>query len=251
MTNRPYVLLSCAMSIDGYIDDTTPQRLILSNQADLDRVDEVRAGCDAILIGSETMRRDNPRLLVNSAERRAAREAHGLPAYPLKVTMTRSGDLDPNLKFWHFGGGKLVYCPTQIVVKVRAQLGDLADIVGLGDSVNIEPMLSDLWDRGVHRLMVEGGGTIHTQFLQADVVDEIQLAVAPFFLGDPSAPQFVHAGIFADGPGRRMQLADVLAVGDVAVLSYLPSRALSNMRPGSKAATGTRRTAEVSAVVQQ
>jgi 5-amino-6-(5-phosphoribosylamino)uracil reductase len=43
MANRPYVLLSCAMSIDGYIDDTSPDRLILSNSEDLDRVDEVRA----------------------------------------------------------------------------------------------------------------------------------------------------------------------------------------------------------------
>ena len=75
MANRPYVLLSCAMSIDGYIDDTSPDRLILSNNEDLERVDEVRAGCDAILIGASTMRKDNPRLLVNSADRRADREA--------------------------------------------------------------------------------------------------------------------------------------------------------------------------------
>lgn len=224
MTSRPYVLLSCAMSIDGYIDDTSPQRLILSNEADLDRVDEVRAGCDAILIGAETMRRDNPRLLVNSAERRAAREARGLPPYPLKVTMTRSGNLDPSLRFWHFGGDKLVYCPAEIATKVREQLDGLADVCGLHQGVSIESMLDDLRNRGVRRLMVEGGGTIHTQFLQADVVDEIQLALAPFFLGDPSAPRFVNAGTFGDGPQRRMQLTDVLAVGDVAVLRYMPSR---------------------------
>jgi 5-amino-6-(5-phosphoribosylamino)uracil reductase len=213
------------MSIDGYIDDTTPQRLILSNQADLDRVDQVRADSDAILIGAETMRRDNPRLLVNSPERRAAREARGLPAYPLKVTLTRSGNLDADLKFWHHGGGKLVYCPEPVVAKVREQLGDLADVAGLADSADIGEMLGDLWNRGVRRLMVEGGGTIHTQFLQADLVDEIQLAVAPFFLGEPSAPRFVSAGIFPDGAARRMRLTELLPVGDVAVLRYTPARA--------------------------
>src|SRR5262245_44525017 len=82
MPQRPYVLLSCAMSVDGYIDDTSPDRLLLSNEADFDRVDSVRAECDAIMIGANTLRRDNPRLLVNSPERRAAREARGLPAYP-------------------------------------------------------------------------------------------------------------------------------------------------------------------------
>lgn len=225
MTVRPYVLLSCATSIDGYIDDTTQQRLILSNQADLDRVDEVRAGSDAIMIGAETMRRDNPRLLVNSPERRAAREARGLPAYPLKVTMTRSGNLDPGLKFWHHGGEKVVYCPAGVAKKVREQLGDLADVVGLDDSADLEAMLGDLWQRGVRRLMVEGGGTIHTQFLQADLVDEIQLAVAPFFLGDPAAPRFVNPGAFPDGPSRRMELTEVQPVGDVAILRYMPARA--------------------------
>lgn len=224
MTTRPYVLLSGAMSVDGYIDDTTPDRLILSNQEDLDRVDEVRAGSDAILIGAVTIRRDNPRLLVNSPERRARREARGLPPYPLKVTVTTSGDLDPGLQFWHSGGAKLVYCPDVAAAKVRERLGDLAEVCDLGEAVTVPAVLDDLGRRGVGRLMVEGGGTIHTQFLQADAVDEIQLAVAPFFLGDPAAPRFVGPGSFPDGPRRRMRLAETTMVGDVALLRYLPVR---------------------------
>lgn len=224
MTSRPYVLLSCAMSIDGYIDDATAERLVLSNAADLDRVDEVRAGSDAILIGAVTMRRDNPRLLVSSPERRARREARGLPPYPLKVTMTATGDLDPSLRFWHHGGAKLVYCPTAAAAKVRERLGDLADVRDLGEAVTIPAVLEDLRERGVGRLMVEGGGTIHTQFLRADVVDEIQLAIAPFFVGDPAAPRFVDPGSFPDGPLRRMRLAETRMIGDVALLRYLPVR---------------------------
>ncbi|MFW6204541.1 MAG: dihydrofolate reductase family protein, partial [Actinomycetota bacterium] len=49
MPECPYILLSCAMSIDGYLDRPSGPRLVLSNDADLDRVDEMRAGCDAIL----------------------------------------------------------------------------------------------------------------------------------------------------------------------------------------------------------
>ena len=60
--DRPYVLLSCAMSIDGYLDDATDERLLLSNDADVDRVDTVRAECDAILVGANTIRADNPRI---------------------------------------------------------------------------------------------------------------------------------------------------------------------------------------------
>jgi riboflavin-specific deaminase-like protein len=224
MGTRPYVLLSCAMSVDGYIDDTTPERLLLSNDADFDRVDAERADCDAIMIGAETLRRDNPRLLVKSPERRAEREARGLSAYPLKVTLTRSGDLDPGLRFWHSPGRKLVYAATPAVAKLRARLADLADVADIGDPPSIAALLDDLGQRGVRKIMVEGGGTVHTQFLAAGLADEIQLAVAPFFVGDPSAPRFVNPAAFPDGPGRRMVLAEVQAVGDVAVLRYLPAR---------------------------
>lgn len=224
MGTRPYVLLSVAMSVDGFIDDTTNERLLLSNDADFDRVDQVRADSDAILIGAVTLRRDNPRLLVKSPERRAEREARGLPPYPLKVTLTASGDLDPDLKFWHYGGDKLVYAPDSAASKVRNRLGELAEVASLGETLDFAAMLDDLGGRGIRRLMVEGGGHVHTQFLADGLADEIQLAVAPFFIGDPAAPKFVNHAAFPDGPGRRMTLASVEAVGDIAVLRYLPSK---------------------------
>jgi len=210
------------MSIDGYIDDASPQRLLLSNEADFERVDQVRAESDAILIGATTLRRDNPRLIVNSAERRAAREARGLPPYPLKVTVTTSGDLDESYKFWHHGGAKLVYCPDSVVTKIRDRLGDLAEVAGLGETVDFGKMLDDLGARRIGQLMVEGGGTIHTQFLTAGLADEIQLAIAPFFVGDATTPRFVYPGIFRNDPAHRMTLAEVRPVGDVALLRYLP-----------------------------
>ena len=66
MPDRPYTLLSCGMSIDGYLGAAAPRRLALSNDADFDRVDALRATCDAILVGAATVRNDNPRLLVRS-----------------------------------------------------------------------------------------------------------------------------------------------------------------------------------------
>ena len=91
MAERPYTLLSCSMSIDGYLDTATAPRLLLSNADDFDRVDAIRASCDAILVGATTVRKDNPRLLVRSADRRAERIASGLSQSPIKVTVTRHG----------------------------------------------------------------------------------------------------------------------------------------------------------------
>src|SRR5262249_28535210 len=100
MAERPYILLSCGMTIDGYLNGGTAKRLLLSNDADFDRVDDVRAGCDAILVGAATVRHDNPRLLVRSPARRNERVARGRPPSPIKVTVTAGAELDPCAEFF-------------------------------------------------------------------------------------------------------------------------------------------------------
>ncbi|XVV07099.1 RibD family protein [Actinosynnema sp. CA-248983] len=219
---RPHVLLSVAVSLDGYIDDGGADRFPLSNAEDFDHVDRLRAESDAILVGAETLRRDNPRLLVNSATRRADRKTRGKPEYPLKITVTRSGDLDPNFAFWHHGGDKLVYTTDHGHPTAQANLKGLATVVALGRRVEFARLLDDLAGRGVERLMVEGGGHIHTAFLEAGLADEIRMAVAPMLIGRADAPRFLHPAQFPGGPTRRFHLEDVTRLGDVAVLHYFP-----------------------------
>src|SRR5205807_10378848 len=157
--DRPYTLLSCALSIDGYLGTATPRRLELSNDADFDRVDAVRASCDAILVGAATVRTDNPRLLVRSKTRREQRTARGLAASPAKVTVTERVELDPNADFFTAGETeKLVYCASPVVPNARARLGSVATVVDGGQPVEMRRVSEDLGARGVRRLMVEGGG---------------------------------------------------------------------------------------------
>ena len=203
MPERPYTLLSCGMSIDGYLATATDERLVLSNDADLDRVDAVRADSDAILLGAATLRNDNPRLLVRAPSRRAARIARGLPPTPIKVTVTSHAQLDPCADFFVTGDTeRLVYCPTDAVAEARCRLSE------------------DLHTRGVGRLMVEGGGKVLTQFLTAGLADELHLVVAPFFVGDSRAQRFVDDGTFPWNPDRRAELAEVRRIGDVVLLRY-------------------------------
>jgi 5-amino-6-(5-phosphoribosylamino)uracil reductase len=218
----PYVLLSVATSVDGCIDDTTPDRLYLSNEADFDRVDEVRAASDAILIGAGTMRTDNPRLIVKSEQRRAERVARGLPAYPLKATITATGDLDPQLKWFHHGGEKVVYTVEAAADRLADQLGGLADVVPLGTEIDLPALLADLSGRGVRRLMVEGGEQVHTAFLSRGLVDEIHLAIAPLLVGH--GPRFLAPTLYPWPASRRMRLAEVRPIGDVVLLRYCPKQ---------------------------
>jgi riboflavin biosynthesis pyrimidine reductase len=185
------VLLSAAVSLDGALDDRSPRRLILSGPEDLDAVDELRAGCDAILVGAGTVRADDPRLLVRSEARRADRVARGLPPTPARVVLTHSGGLDPGAAVFAAG-------PPPLLVG-----GDLAEV------------LAELAGRGVRRLLVEGGASVLTALLAAGLADELRLAVAPIFVGDPAAPRFL-----GPGAGGRRRLLEVTAVGDTAVLRY-------------------------------
>ncbi|MEP7025117.1 MAG: dihydrofolate reductase family protein [Actinomycetota bacterium] len=221
MTSRPYVLLSCAASIDGYIDDPAGDRLILSNDADFDRVDEVRAGCDAIMVGAGTIRADNPRLLVRSQARQDVRAARGTTPTPVKVTMTRHGDLDPAARFFTAGDtSKIVYAASPALDKAREAVGAVASVVDAGDPADLHRVLADLHERGIGKLMVEGGGTMHTQFLAAGLADELQLVIAPFLVGDPRAPRLVGEGSFPWNPGHRARLAGVTQIDDVVLLRY-------------------------------
>ncbi|MFE2435632.1 dihydrofolate reductase family protein [Streptomyces sp. NPDC059409] len=216
----PHVLLSAAVSLDGYLDDTGPERLLLSGPADFDRVDEVRASVDAILVGAGTIRADNPRLLVNSAERRAARVAAGQAEYPLKVTVSGGGELDPAARFWHTGGEKVLLTTDDGARRAR-ELGVGADVVSLGPVLDWHAALEYLHDRrGVRRLMVEGGGTVHSQLLQQELADELQLVLAPLLVGDPAAPRLFGPGAYQGG---RLALVGTRRIGDVVLMRYRPT----------------------------
>ncbi|MFF9406229.1 dihydrofolate reductase family protein [Streptomyces anandii] len=217
---HPYVLLSAAVSLDGYLDDTGPERLLLSSRADFERVDEVRASVDAILVGAGTLRADNPRLLVNSPGRRAARVAAGKPEYPLKVTVSASGELDPDAVFWHTGGDKAVYTTDAGARRLR-EAGIAAEIVSLGAALDWARLLEHLHDvLGVRRLMVEGGGTVHTQLLQQRLADEVQLVLAPLFVGDAKAPRLFGPGEYQGG---RLRLVETRVIEDVVLMRYEPT----------------------------
>jgi 5-amino-6-(5-phosphoribosylamino)uracil reductase len=197
---RPYVLLSCAMSIDGCLDAPGPQRLILSGDADLDRVDEERAAADAIMVGAATIRRDNPRLLIRSAARRAARIARDLPEHPTRVTLTASGDLAPGARFFApAGAGALVYCAAPEAPKLQSRLNELAQVIAVPPPAGLVAILADL----------------------SRLVDELALAVAPFFVGAAAAPRFAGPAAYPHGPGWPMHLAEIRQLDEVVLLRYL------------------------------
>ncbi|MDN5932992.1 MAG: dihydrofolate reductase family protein, partial [Pseudonocardia sp.] len=135
--------------------------------------------------------------------RGAARVARGLPETPLRVVLSSGGALDPAARI-------LSGDPTLVLTTGVPPAGIPAEAVP-----DLPAALELLHARGVSRLLVEGGATVHTLFLAADLVDELHVAVAPILIGD--GPPFVHPARF---PSGRWRLASTGAVGDVAVLRY-------------------------------
>lgn len=217
----PYTLLSCAVSVDGCLDDASADRLILSGPEDLAEVGDLRAACDAILAGAGTIRADNPGLLVRSGTQAAARQARGLPPHPLRVTLTRTGDLDPSARFFTGPGTPLVYCASAALPAARAGLGGRAVLIDAGDPPSLRAIFADLYsERAVATLLVEGGSQILRDVLAADLADELRLAIAPFFVGDPRAPRFGLPAAYPHTSASPIRLAAARRVGDIAVLHY-------------------------------
>lgn len=214
------VILSAAVSLDGCLDDCSPQRLKLSGAEDWDAVAELRAGCDAILVGAGTVRKDNPSLVIRDQERRRRRVAAGMEADIVKVTVTASGDLDPDAAFFREGAGrKVVFAPFSADGAKLRRLEACAEVI---QADRITPLFirDTLAGMGYRRLMVEGGTQMLSMFLSAGAADRMRLAVAPLIVGDPNAPRLVCAGRYPWDKEHRMELEGIEMLGDVAVMKY-------------------------------
>ncbi len=221
MPARPYTIVSCAVSLDGYLDDASPDRLVLSGPEDLDEVDELRAAADAILVGAGTIRADNPRLLIRDELRAAARERAGKPPHPLRVTVTASGALDPAARFFAGPRPPLVYAASAVAAVTADKLDGKAVVIDAGAEPSLAAVLADLsTERAVLTLLAEPGSTMARDLLAGNLVDELRLAIAPFFVGDAAAPRFGAPAPYPHGPAAPMTLVGVRRLGDLAVAHY-------------------------------
>lgn len=168
------ITLSTAISADGFLNDNSTQRLLISTPEDWADVYKLRAKHDAILVGAETLRCDNPSLLIRDENIRQRRMALGLKPDIAKVTLTTSGKLDPTLRFFQTGDAdRYVFSPHNIT-----ELQDVATII-LDDIITAKSVVTTLEKFGIEHLMVEGGACILNMFLSEGMADTLRLAVNP------------------------------------------------------------------------
>ncbi|MGH8325263.1 MAG: RibD family protein [Steroidobacteraceae bacterium] len=216
------VVVSVAMSLDGFIDDSGPQRLVLSSPEDFDAVYRLRAQSDVILVGGGTVRADNPSLATRRDKDFALRRQRGVPPHPLKATITRTGDLPSDAKFFSEGNGqKLVFCGAHADSRLEGRLGPRATVVRFpDDEVRAGSIIQDLDARGASQVMIEGGARTIALFLQAGMVDVVRLAIAPVTCGASGRVRFLGDSHVQWTDRWRARLSRVEALGDTAVVWY-------------------------------
>lgn len=173
---HPVVFGHLGQSLDGYIATSTGDSCYVTGPENIAHLHRMRALCDAVIIGAETVVADNPRLTTRLVPGNN----------PLRVILDPRCRLGSDYHLFHDGQATtLRVCEAGDNVP-QAKLVDDAQALQIGTSngqLALDELLTLLQERGCHALFIEGGGTTVSRFLQAGLVDHLQIAVAPLLIG--------------------------------------------------------------------
>lgn len=190
---RPLVFINAAMSADGKISTVKRTQTRISGTEDFDRVDALRARSDAIMVGIGTVLADNPSLTVKSKNRREERKSAGKGENPLRIVVDSEARTPVDADVLNKGEGKRIIAVSQRAILENAgQLGEKADVLVCGmEEVDLKKLLFLIWQRGVRRVIVEGGATLNWSLLSQKLVDMIYTYVGNMIVGGATAPTLV------------------------------------------------------------
>jgi len=200
--SRPYVILSAATSLDGKIATRTGDSKLSSKQ-DSVRVHKLRSKVDAILVGKNTVSRDNPLLTVR----------HTRGRNPIRIVLDSKGIISKKSKILQTSNK----IPTIIAVSKKITKSNFdklkkfpVEVIITGEnSVNIKLLLKKLSDKKIKTVLVEGGGTVNWEFIKQNLFDELIITISPFLIGGNDAISFVQGQGFkkiSNSPNLRLKL---------------------------------------------
>ncbi len=214
---RPFVYLNMAMTADGKITSARREYPRFTSDEDRRTMDRLRADADAVLVGAGTVRADDPPMQIRDPALVAARRSRGRPAGVLNVVVSARLDLDPAARFFTapHDGGRIVATIDDPPAERLPALESVAEVWRCGEGrVALPRLLTRLRERGVERLLVEGGGETNWEFLREDLLDELYVTIAPTLLGGRDAPTWLEGDGLAMAGARRLRLVGVRRAGE-------------------------------------
>ncbi len=216
VNKQPYILLSAAMSIDGKIASRTgdPE---LSDEQDWKEVHKIRSKMDAIMVGKETILKDNPKLHIKFHEHKGY--------YRIVLDSNLTIPLDSNVIVFQPEIYPTIICTTEGVPIKRIRQYETSNVriiqSGVGKKVNLVKLMPLLYELGIHSILLEGGGTLNWSFIKNDLIDEIRLTIAPWIIGGKDAVSLVEGeGIEKMIQAPRFRLLNINDRDNYVVLNY-------------------------------
>lgn len=225
-SKRPFVAVTFAMTVDGKITTRNFSPVDFTSREDKAHLFRQRALGDAVLIGHSTLRHDNVRLGLPDPKMREARVARGQTPYPLRVIVSNEGRIDATLKIFQADPAKagpiVIFSTVRMPSRHQKALREKATL-HLSDAraVDLAWMLQQLHSEyHVRQVACEGGATLFRALLELDLVDQLNLTIAPYLFGGANAPTLT--GLSKDFLPRtvRCSLTEMRTVGEECFLTY-------------------------------
>lgn len=223
---QPFGILKYAMTLDGKIATTSGHSAWVTNQVARTEVHQLRASCDAVIIGGNTLRRDNPRLTTRQAE----------AGSPLRVVMSRTLDLPDEARLWQTDE-----VSTLVLTEVGANPNFQQLLVQKGvEVVELTPLtpakaMEYLYSLGFLSVLWECGGTLAARAIAEAAVQKILAFIAPKIIGGTNAPSPVgELGFTSMTEAIALERVRWRTVGsDCLVEGYFPLERLQAVEPPS------------------
>ncbi|MBN1195017.1 MAG: 2,5-diamino-6-(ribosylamino)-4(3H)-pyrimidinone 5'-phosphate reductase [Methanomicrobiaceae archaeon] len=220
---RPFVFVNLAMSADGKLSTRARRQVRISGREDFARVDRIKAASDAIVVGIGTVLADNPSLTVKSPELRQMRRDMGVFENPLRIVVDSRGRTPYDADILHKGPGKrLIAVSHQAPAEKIRNLALRADVRAFGEQeVDLTALLAYLYEEGVQRVMVEGGGTLIGSLFRDGLVDEFITYIGNMVIGGKDAPTPADGeGFISEALFPKLTLTDMCPCDDGVLITW-------------------------------
>ena len=220
---RPFTFINAAMSADGKISTNLRKQVRISGDNDFARVDRLRAGADAVMVGIGTVLADDPSLTIKSGNlRRAHKEKYGyenpirivvdsMARTPIEADILIKGDAE-----------RIIAVCEQAPIQQVEELKKKATIITAGNvQVDLNILMSSLHQKGIHTLMIEGGATLNCSLVSQGLVDEIYTYIGAVILGGEQAPTLVDGiGFSRRKQATGLELISIEKIDDGVLLKW-------------------------------
>jgi 2,5-diamino-6-(ribosylamino)-4(3H)-pyrimidinone 5'-phosphate reductase len=211
---RPHVTINCAMSADGKTASPTRKQMRISSEEDILRMYRLRNESDAVLVGIGTILADDPKLTVKETY-----VSH--PKQPLRVILDTKGRTPPDALALNTVSKTLI-----ITAKGRKKTYEGAHIEVVEcttDSdgvIDVNCALDLLYQKGVRKLLVEGGGTVIWKFLKNKVVDDLYIFIGSCIIGGKDTPTVADGEGVSPGEEIALKMIEMKQVGSGVLIHY-------------------------------